>query len=155
MTVHVWRIAAEGKTYHANDLSGEGSKRAGGRWNDVGIPAVYTAANISLACLETVVHFDDDLPMNRYLVRIDIPDDVWTASLTIDPATLTGWDAMPPGKTSIDAGSQWLAGGFSALLRVPSVIVPEEENIIINPLHGDAATITATTLRKWTYDPRL
>lgn len=155
MTVHVWRIATEGKTYHANDLSGEGAKRSGGRWNDVGIPVVYTAMNISLACLETVVHLDDDLPLNRYLVRIDIPDDVWAASDAIDPGLIVGWDAMPAGMASVVTGSQWLLGGSSALLRVPSVIVPEEGNVLINPTHAAAATITATALRKWTYDPRL
>ncbi|CDG82191.1 RES family NAD+ phosphorylase [Janthinobacterium agaricidamnosum] len=65
-----------------------------------------------------------------------------------------GWDANPAGMTSVQAGEAWLKGKASALLVVPSVIVPEESNILINPLHPDAAAITATPLRKWHHDAR-
>jgi RES domain-containing protein len=66
-----------------------------------------------------------------------------------------GWDAEPASITSIRLGTAWARSGASAILRVPSVIVPEEENILINPAHPDTAGITATKARRWLYDPRL
>ena len=85
MTVSVWRIATDAPDYTADDLSGEGASRSGGRWNRVGTPVLYASGSIALACLETVVHLRaDDLPLNRYLVQIDIPDAVWKAASHLD-----------------------------------------------------------------------
>lgn len=154
MTVLLWRIATDTPTYEANDLTGTGAKISGGRWNRKGNAAVYAASNISLACLETVVHLlSDALPLNRYLVRISVPDDVWEKRVRLKPAI--GWDAEPPGRVSLDHGDKWLASGKSALLAVPSVIVPEEHNVLINPNHPDSSKIEATKIRKWLYDSRL
>lgn len=154
MTVPAWRIAVEAPTYAANDLSGSGAKTTGGRWNGKGTPVVYCATNIALATLETVHYLrNGTLPFNRYLVRIDVPDAVWNARQVLDPLP-GGWDAIPAGLAARTAGDAWIASGASALLLVPSVIVPDEYNMLINPLHGDAAAIVATTLRRWTYDPR-
>ena len=154
MTVPVWRIAVEAPTYAANDLSGAGAKTTGGRWNNKGTALVYCAANIALATLETVHYLRGGrLPFNRYLVRIDIPDAIWTARHVLAPLP-GGWDAIPAGMSARAAGDAWVAAGATAVLQVPSVIVPDESNILINPLHGDAATIVATTLKRWVYDPR-
>ncbi|HWW72571.1 MAG TPA: RES family NAD+ phosphorylase [Duganella sp.] len=154
MTVPVWRISVEAPTYAANDLSGTGAKTTGGRWNSKGTAVVYCAANIALATLETVHYLSGGgLPYNRYLVRIDIPDAVWAARHVLDPLP-GGWDAIPGGMSARAAGDAWIASGATALLQVPSVIVPEEYNILINPQHSDAAMIVATTLRRWIYDPR-
>jgi RES domain-containing protein len=157
VTVAVWRIGTDTPDYTADDMKGEGAKRTGGRWNRAGAPVVYTATNIALACLETVVHWNaGDLPLNRYLVRIDVPDEVWTKSIAINKEDgPIGWDAVPTGKVSLDVGDKWLSGKKSALLLVPSVIVPEEMNALINPLHPDAAQITATKVRRWLYDARI
>jgi len=153
----LWRIGTDAPTYEADDMSGKGAEMTGGRWNIKGAPAVYTASTRALACLETVVHFNaGGLPMNRYLVEITVPDKVWAAALIESASTLpVGWDAEPPGKVSLDHGTNWLKAKSSALMVVPSVIVPEELNVIINPLHPDSAGITASKLRKWLYDPRL
>jgi RES domain-containing protein len=154
MTVPVWRIATEALTYGANDLSGTGAKMTGGRWNSKGTLVVYCAANIALATLETVHSLrNGGLPFNRYLVRIDVPDAVWDARQVLDPLP-GGWDAIPAGLTARTAGDVWIASRASALLLVPSVIVPDEYNVLINPQHGAAATIVATTLKRWIYDPR-
>jgi RES domain-containing protein len=154
MTVPVWRIAVEAPTYAANDLSGTGAKMTGGRWNSKGTPVVYCATNIALATLETVHYLrSGSLPFNRYLVRIDVPDAVWDARHVLDPLP-GGWDAIPAGLTARTAGDGWIASGAAALLLVPSVIVPDEYNVLINPQHGDAAAIVATTLKRWIYDPR-
>jgi hypothetical protein len=66
-----------------------------------------------------------------------------------------GWDALPEGKVSLDVGDTWLAGGAAPLLVVPSVIVPEEHNVLINPAHALSKGIVAAKVRKWLYDPRL
>ena len=118
---------------------------------------VYTSESRALACLETVVHLNaGGLPLNRYLVQITIPDDVWDRAQRQTASDLpVGWDAEPAGRTSISFGTQWLRMGGSALLIVPSVIIEDEFNILINPLHSDRSFITATKVRKWRYDPRL
>jgi RES domain-containing protein len=153
LTHTVWRIAVETAAYAADDLSGKGAEQTGGRWNAVGAPLVYASSAISLACMETVVHLNAGaLPLRRFLVKIDIPDEVWArAEVGAPPA---GWDAEPAGSASIGYGTQWARSARSALLLVPSVIVPEERNVLINPLHADAALISAAKLRTWRYDPR-
>jgi len=157
--VTLWRIATDTRRYASDDLSGRGALIQGGRWNEKGTPAVYTSASIALACLETLVHLAAaGLPLNRYLVRVDVDDAVWAARQTLGPSSLleppVGWDAIPYGRVSVEAGQKWLTGGASALLAVPSVVVPEEFNVLINPRHTDAAKLRATKVRKWLYDAR-
>ena len=150
-----WRIATDTPGYTADDLSGAGAKLSGGRWNRPGNAMLYCASNISLAALETFIHLKaGGLPLNRYLVEFAIPDAVWARAGSV-PAPPVGWDAIPTGKVSLDAGDAWLKARDSALMIVPSAIVPEECNVLINPLHPDASRITARKTRKWTYDPRL
>ncbi|MDQ2801463.1 MAG: RES family NAD+ phosphorylase [Pseudomonadota bacterium] len=157
MSFTVWRIATDTKSYEADDLSGAGAKDTGGRWNAVGDPLVYTSETQALACLETVVHLNaGGLPLNRYLVSVTIPTAVWTDARTESPSSLpVGWDADPSGRASIQFGTAWIRSVASALLRVPSVIVPDEYNVLINPLHPDSRDIIASKIRKWLYDPRL
>ena len=157
--ISLWRIATDSLRYAADDLSGRGALVRGGRWNEKGTPALYTSASIALACLETLVHLGAaGLPLNRYLVRVDVDDAVWAARQSLgapSPGELpVGWDAIPHGRVSVEAGQKWLASGASALLAVPSVIIPEESNILVNPRHADAAKLRATKLRKWIYDGR-
>ena len=117
---------------------------------------LYTATSIALACMETIVHLESgkSLPLNRYLVRIDVPDDIWTQSATLDASLNVGWDALPAGRVSIDWGTKWCAGQTSALALVPSVVIPEEFNVLVNSMHAHAAMLKATKIRKWTYDIR-
>jgi RES domain-containing protein len=118
---------------------------------------VYASESRALACLETIVHLNSGgLPFNRYLVEITIPDDVWANALVETAGGLrVGSDAEPAGQVSIQYGTTWARSGRSAVLVVPSVIVPEERNVLINPAHGDSARITAVKRRRWLYDPRL
>jgi RES domain-containing protein len=157
VTQSVWRIATESPRYPANDLSGLGAAASGGRWNDVGVAIAYASQSRALACLETIVHLKSGgLPFNRYLVRIDIPNDIWAAAQMETAASLpVGWDAEPAGITSTAFGSRWVARNRSCLLVVPSAIIAEETNILINPAHPDSARIAAQTVRRWVYDPRL
>ncbi len=158
-TLECYRLADRDrhKTYVADDLSGAGAKATGGRWNAVGDALVYASETQALACLETVVHLNAaGLPLNRYLVGVTIPDDVWGAARTEGAGRLpVGWDADPSGRASIQFGSAWIRSGVCAVLRVPSVVVPDEYNVLINPLHPDCRGIRARKIRKWLYDPRL
>jgi RES domain-containing protein len=155
--VTVWRIGTDTPDYEAHDLSGKGAEKTGGRWNRKGTPMVYASISRSLACLETVVHLGggDPLPLNRYLVQIHIPIALWNPRLRLDPAQHVGWDAEPAGKVSMDWGTAWIQGKTALLAEVPSVIVVEEPNILINPTHSDANSLTATKVRRWTYDQRI
>jgi RES domain-containing protein len=157
LSVTVWRIATDTKSYEADDLSGAGAKNTGGRWNAVGDVLVYTSETQALACLETVVHLNaGGLPLNRYLVSIPIPAAVWAEARTETPGSLpVGWDADPFGRASIQFGTTWIRSVASALLRVPSIIVPDEYSVLINPLHPDYRAIIAVKIRKWLYNPRL
>lgn len=153
--IHLWRIATDSPSYTADDVSGTGAKISGGRWNRQGTAMIYTASNISLAVLETFVHIKaGGLPLNRYLVRFDVPDAVWKKALDRTKPPV-GWDAIPVGKVSLDEGDNWIRGNVTALMIVPSVIVPDEHNVLINPGHPDMQYIRAVKLKKWTYDPRM
>ena len=150
----LWRIAAETRKYAATDLSGMGAAANPGRWNDDKEPVVYCAPTIAIAVLETAAHIDDaGLPLNRYLVEIDVPDDLWARREELDltklPAT---WAAIPAGRASIKIGSEWLSSLRSAILLVPSVIVPEERASLVNPRHPEARAITAKVVRLFEYD---
>ena len=157
MNRRVWRIASDTPSYEADDLSGAGAKATGGRWNKKGGAVVYCSETRALACLETIVHLGTGgLPLNRYLVAIDIPSALWAKARRETPGKLdVGWDAEPAGRVSIRLGTDWLNASSTAIMLVPSVIVPEEFNVLLNPAHSDAAAMTATKLRKWTYDPRV
>ena len=154
----LWRIASDTPDYVAHDLSGKGAETTGGRWNRQGLPAIYAAGTASLAALETIVHFAAaGLPLNRFLVRIDLPDDLWEARLRATASTLeVGWNAVPAGKVSLDFGDAWLKDPRGALvLEVPSVVVPEESNVLLNPRHPQMPRVKAAKLRLWQYDGRL
>jgi len=152
--VILWRIAADTRTYGAGDLSGAGAAKSPGRWNDMGQPVLYTAPSIAIAVLETAAHIDDGgLPLNRYLVEITVPDTTWAAREILDTRKLDiTWSAIPAGRASVEAGSDWIRQGRTALLVVPSVIVPEEPAVIINTSHPDAAGLKARIVRLFEYN---
>lgn len=156
-TVHLWRVASDTPQWLAEDLSGKGAARSGARWNHPGEHVVYAASSISLAAWETRAHLGHGmaLPWNRFLVRLNVPAALWSASPLLDEPWPVGWDALPEGQVSRARGSAWLRSGHSALLRVPSVIVPEECNVLINPRHPDSQGLRAVKLRRFVYDPRI
>lgn len=153
----VWRISKHTAQYEATDLSGGGAKSTGGRWNSKGSSVVYAATSISLATLETLAHLGDNINIrNAFLVRIEVPAAVWKKREMVEAADLPAtWIAEPPGATTIRYGDHWIAGLTAPILLVPSVIVPEEYNVLINPAHPQTVQITASVLRQYVYDPRL
>ena len=150
----LWRIAAETRRYAADDLSGAGAAKSPGRWNDDGQSVLYAAPTIAIAVLETAAHVDDaGLPLNRYLVKIEVPAALWATRAVMEVSKLPiGWDAIPAGRVSVQAVADWLRAESSLILLVPSVIVPEEQAALINPLHPDAKKLSATIVRKFEYN---
>ena len=127
------------------DLSGEGARLFGGRWNSPGRPLVYVASNAALALLEIRVHLDlapDLLPDDYVLTTIDL------AGLpieTVDPAP-----ADP-----LSFGDDWLAQTRTPVLQVPSAIVAEDRNFLLNPAHPLAASARVVATRPFAIDRRL
>jgi formylglycine-generating enzyme required for sulfatase activity/RES domain-containing protein len=162
--ISIWRIASQGLTLKANDLSGNGAALSPGRWNSLDRPIVYSSSSIALACLETVVHLagDDPLPFPRQLVRITIPSHHWQQRKRFAKQELSGWDSAPTPEHAEDWlaatrawGDAWLLGLESLLAEVPSVIVPEETNLLLNPFHPAHGELVAEIVRPWVYDTRL
>jgi len=152
--VNLWRIAAETRNYRADDLSGAGAAAHPGRWNADKEPVVYCAPTIAMAVLETAAHIDDvGLPLNRFLVRIEVPDDIWAQRAEMPPDDLPPtWAAIPAGRSSVKVGSAWLSSRSSLVLLVPSVIVPEERIALVNPLHPGAGHVSAEVVRGFDYN---
>ena len=152
----LWRIASETRQYGAADLSGAGAAAKPGRWNAIGEAVLYAAPTIAMAVLETAAHIDDaGVPQNRFVVRIDVPEKMWRARITlgVDALPVT-WTAIPAGRASVGVGSRWIREGASVLLEVPSVIVPEETVVALNATHPEIERLKATVVRRFDY-PRL
>jgi RES domain-containing protein len=134
--VLVWRITRS--VHAAHPLSGEGAARAGSRWNSRGVRIGYTSTSRPLAVLEMLVH----------VTRDSIPDDVVLIPIEVPPALITelekppaDWNVLPFGDPSRQAGDQWAREKRSAALLVPSVVLPAERNLLINPLHPDFSKV--------------
>jgi RES domain-containing protein len=151
----VYRI--ERARYLNEALKGLGSALSkGARWNSFQTRMVYSAASRALAILEIAVHLDlgQDLPNDRLILEIDIPDKL--DLLKKESGSLPeGWNAIPPTKISQRIGDDFIRNENFAVLRVPSVIVPQEFNYLINPLHQDIANIQITDVQPLVLDSRL
>ncbi|MGA2496443.1 MAG: RES family NAD+ phosphorylase [Tepidisphaeraceae bacterium] len=152
MRLSAWRIV---KAKHAaSAFSGIGARLAGGRWNSPGHAVVYTSASASLAMLEMLVHLQSEELLRRYvLFEVTLDDSlVTTVTQTSMPKT---WRKSPPPAALQRIGDAWLAAGTSAILRIPSVIVPAECNYLLNPAHSDFARIIIGPKMPAQFDPRL
>jgi RES domain-containing protein len=147
----LWRIA---RRAYALDKLGLGAREAGGRWNRVGTPVIYAGGTVGIAALEKFVHLAGLVPSDLVLVRVVLPDG--TSSETPGVAELPpGWDALYPGPASMEFGTQWAQEKRSLVLYVPSAIVPEETNGVINPAHAEFATVRMEIERAFHYDSRM
>ncbi len=136
-------------------LSGRGALLYGGRWNSPGRAVVYTSQSLSLATLEVAVHLNAaDKIMAYRSMALEIPDEL---VLPMDPADLpTGWDAMQvEPKAAQSWGDAWFDDQISAVLEVPSVVIPRESNYLINPEHPDFDQIKCGPIEKHFMDRRI
>ncbi|WP_428853202.1 RES family NAD+ phosphorylase [Imbroritus primus] len=154
MIVH--RLAKErAGRYQADDLSGQGAALAGGRWNPRGMAVLYTCEHVSTAVLEARVHMAGLLPVrNLFLVTLEVPDaDVEAA---VSPPLPEGWDALDhdPAET-VALGRQWLSDGTRLVMRVPSVVCPQEFNLLLNPAHPHMRRVKVMDKQPFAMDYRL
>jgi len=148
--VIVWRIS------NYLDLSGQGGLRAPARWHHAGAPVVYTASSPASALLEVLVHLElgdlEHLPDSYQLLRIDVPNSIFITELDesgLDP----DWRKLSALTRKI--GDTWLEESASALLSIPSAIVPHTQNYLINPIHRDTRKIKIHSHGNFPFDFRL
>ena len=151
----VYRIERE--KYLSSTLSGIGaSVTKGFRWNSLHSKLVYTAESRALATLEVSVHLDlsQDLPLDRFYIEIEIPDDILILEVNAEDLP-SGWDAKPPTIITQIIGDDFVEQGEAAVIKVPSSIVPQESNYLINPNHPDAKRIKVKSTSPMVFDTRM
>ena len=147
----VYRV---GRLKYAKDLTGEGARLFGGRWNNKGVPCLYTSESRSLTLLEYSVNVNlDDVPRALTMAMIEIPD---SSIKIISEAELPGnWKQAPaPGETK-DFGSNLFKDVQFSVFRIPSTVVPEEFNYLLNPLHQDSKLFKLLEIKDFIYDVRI
>ena len=149
----VWRLCK--RRYAASAFDGEGARRYGGRWNPPGVRAVYASETISLATLEALVHVDPaDAPTDLVVIPVDIPDDLAVTHVTLRVLP-RNWRSAPGPTRLQQVGVNWVRAGKTAVLSVPSVLVPQERNYLLNPEHPDFARIKHGRPQPFSIDLRL
>lgn len=142
------------RSVYANDLSGRGAEIAGGRWNNKGIPLIYTAQNISLCMAEVAVHLPlGILPKDYTLISIEIPDDDFEVVSLSDFKVESIRDLYY--ETTQKIGNEFVKNSAKMMLKVPSVVVQGEFNILINPRHSDIHKVKIIKTETFEFDRRL
>lgn len=147
-----WRIT---KRIHALDRIGTGGRLTGGRWNSQGNAAIYAGLTLEIAALEKLVHTGETLPADLVVVEISLPDEP-SLYIHYDASRLPpGWDNLPSSASAVSIGDKALADTTHLGMIVPSAIIPEAKNIVINPNHPEMSAVTMAILRDFNFDPRL
>jgi RES domain-containing protein len=149
----VWRITRQ--VHQA--LDGEGARVNGGRWNSAGRAVIYTSQSLSLAALEYLVHVDPLLaPSDLVAMEIEVPDERGLgAGAEADRFPADDWRAYPAPEWQAELGDTWLEDGTFLWLAVPSAIVPEEHNVLIDPRHARMREVRVLSTRPFGFDKRL
>jgi RES domain-containing protein len=147
----VYRIS---KTKYAADLSGEGAKLYGGRWNNKLTPCIYTSESRALALLEYTVNINiDDIPRALSIITLDIPDeDIYELKQSRLPGD---WRDVPTPSSTKDLGSNLLNEAKNAVIKIPSAIIANEFNYILNPKHPNSKNFKITDIKDFVYDIRI
>jgi len=150
--VRIWRIS------NFDDLSGVGGLKADGRWHDRGRHVVYAADHPAAALLEVMVHLEidfEDLPTSYQLLGIDVPDDLAVETVSLVDIEKISQDWADDPRMTRGMLRPWFDEARSAVVSVPSVIVPFAQNYLINPRHKDAAHIRIAHVGRFPHDLRL
>lgn len=147
---NVYRIS---KAKYIRDLTGTGARLYGGRWNPRGHAVLYTAENKSLAALEFLVHVDQHtIPKDLKILTIKIPKNTLEVFST---RRFNKINTLPDAKIQFqELGKEWLIGQSSLVLQVPSILIPGESNLLINPLHPDFKKLKITKEEDFLLDER-
>ncbi|HEY1646524.1 MAG TPA: RES family NAD+ phosphorylase [Terracidiphilus sp.] len=147
----VWRLCRA--IHAAGAFSGEGARRFGGRWNSRGVPMVYCSSSLALAVIELFVHLDpSQAPSDMVSISAMLPDG--EPARTIRPEELPSewWTDLPATRALGDA---WVRGGSSLALKVPSVPIHSEWNVLVNPLHPRLAQPRVDPPQPFVFDARM
>lgn len=135
----------------ATALDGEGARLHGGRWNPPGMAAVYLAESRALAALEILVHAPREaLALAWRVIPVDVPDEWIELARTLPD----GWRDQPSSTGARRYGAAWLAKGQTVGLALPSVVVPQERNLLLNPRHPQAPKLKTGKPERFVFDPR-
>jgi len=150
--LRAWRVVK--RRYRRQAFDGEGARRLGGRWNSPGTPVVYCSESLALATLEILVHLGDSTVFASYVAfPVDIPEAlIENIGLKRLPS---GWKKFPAPLALQRTGDEWVKQARSAVLRVPSALVPMEFNLLLNPAHPDWRKIRIGRARAFRLDNRL
>ena len=130
-TLRVDRIYNDGRS--PNDAIG--AKISGGRWNPKGFVVLYASTHLSLACLERMVHVErGTMPRRMRYAWTETPANLGS----LDPTRKYVRRSL---RETGEIGKQWLVHGSELAIRVPSVLIPGEDNILLHPLHPDYETL--------------
>lgn len=136
------------------DLSGNGARLYGGRWNSEGKPMVYLASSRSLAVLESLAHLSPtNIPDDYCMTVVEVPDN--TAEELDIKLLPQHWSEYPEQNILKQIGNKFLLDKKNLLLKVPSAIVKEEYNYLLNPLHSDADKVKIISKQPFSFDTRL
>ena len=148
----VYRIV---RNKFSTDLTGTGARLFGGRWNSAGLSVLYTSSYRSLAVLEVLVHTTNSfVPNDLRLVTIEIPEDVYIAQINYKEIE----EEVAVYKVNAQLhtfGDEWIRASSSLALSVPSIVLPEEFNVLINPLHSDFYRVRIIENTPFSLDERL
>ena len=145
-----WRLTKA--DYAASAFDGEGARLYGGRWNSPGRRVVYAAGSLALAALEILVHIRRRGELQGYVkFRLEFADELMS---TVDALPADWRQGRAPDSTRA-VGDRWLAAGETPILRVPSVVIPEEWNYLLNPQHPRFCEVEIGPPTPFTFDPRL
>ena len=135
-------------------MDGEGARLYGGRWNPIGVAAVYLAESRALAALEVLVHAGREaMLLDWSLIEVEIPEKLIEK---VEPMDLpSGWDLQPGSREVRKFGEAWLREGTLPALQVPSAVVPEEFAIVLRPDHVKVSRIRVSEARDFPFDKRL
>jgi len=149
--ISVYRIA---KDIYIRDLTGIGAKSVGGRWNFKGVAVLYASSSVSLSVLECLAHFPAAFaPKDMAIATISIPD---TAITEVKLNALPdNWREVPSPRMLKELAYQWIKSQESLVLKVPSIIVPQEFNYIINPFHKDFEKVILEDVSPFSFDNRV
>jgi RES domain-containing protein len=140
----------------AEDLTGNGARLFGGRWNSEGFFAPYTSSSRSLALLETLAHTPAKMLDVRvyHLITLSVPDNLVTQKIVLKNLPI-GWDAADTRPFTKKMGDAFLSEKKYLMMEVPSVMIAEETNYVLNPLHDDMKKVKLINKRRIYFDKRI
>lgn len=143
------------KAKYNGDLSGKGAELFGGRWNNKGVALLYTSDSVSLCNLEVLVHSEKgEMPRNYVLHTLEIPEEIQVLGLPTESLP-ADWRTFPHSEAARRIGDQFVKEGKYAVLKVPSAVVPNDFNYLLNPAHPDFSKIKITETVAYEFDARL